>query len=426
MGRVTFQDQAVIKRVEDGFVASWKNYANLYVGQKLEQKNVDDLLKSWQDGTASENISTLVSTPEGEILHEIPGFVKASEYVRELDFAIEAGRAVESAGTDPDARRRALASAHAKRLACMTYADRKAKLEPILKRAFAAYGEREKDAAAWKHARTDLARAGTVGLRVVLDATTDVTRAATAYSVLRALTGELIPDDSDSWKGYVESRETESLLPCTYSRERPSTDAKANAARKTSIEKATDRERRRREEELAETYSIDAMPDYADEDSELVDVTSIEAMRSDPIGGFRQGPQTVSLSNGSTLPLAYPRVPLTASRIASTVTTTRTVSRNFLTRPIMPVTQATQNVRAPSAPLSATAQAVGGVSQARPAAPATNPGNARTAPSRAPANGATQASAQGARPGQGAPNGQTGTFRGFATGGFGRGAPRGR
>src|SRR5579871_4216722 len=164
MGRVTFQDPAVSKRVGDDFVATWKNYATGYVGQALDATQADTLVKTWKDGTASENISTLVSTPEGEVIHEILGYVKPSEYLRELDFAVSAGKAVEAAGTDPEARARALRLAHAKHLADMSYSERREKARPVVLRALDAYSAREADAAGWKKARAGLAQNGTVAL----------------------------------------------------------------------------------------------------------------------------------------------------------------------------------------------------------------------------------------------------------------------
>jgi hypothetical protein len=120
MGRVTFQDSALASAVKQSFVAHWKNSSALFFGRrftKSEEGDETDLFaRWWPDGRAATRVKTLIETSQGERLHVVPGFVKASHLVRELAFAKRVGDAVERAGADPEARKAALKGAHRERL----------------------------------------------------------------------------------------------------------------------------------------------------------------------------------------------------------------------------------------------------------------------------------------------------------------------
>src|SRR5579871_6625032 len=119
MGRVTFRDQKVIEKVSQKFSATWLNTGTSYKGNALSCGK-EDLTSAfaawWPSGRASSNVKTLISNPEGELLHVIPGYVKPGDLVRELDFALEVGEALDKAGTDKAARRGAFVALHEKRL----------------------------------------------------------------------------------------------------------------------------------------------------------------------------------------------------------------------------------------------------------------------------------------------------------------------
>ncbi|MBI3725363.1 hypothetical protein HY251_15630 [bacterium] len=79
-------------------------------------------------------------------------------------------------------------------------------LEDAVSHALAAHALREKDPAAWQRARDEVLAQGEPALRRLVALAEDKGRAVSAYSVLRAVTGELIPDDGESWKAYLDSK----------------------------------------------------------------------------------------------------------------------------------------------------------------------------------------------------------------------------
>jgi hypothetical protein len=116
MGRVTFQDSEVIRRVNQSFIATWRNVHPGYRVEHLEGARFEEV-KRISNGQANENVVTLLCTPAGELLHVVPGHWKPKEFVREINFALSVARAVARAGTDADARRKAVVETHRERLA---------------------------------------------------------------------------------------------------------------------------------------------------------------------------------------------------------------------------------------------------------------------------------------------------------------------
>src|SRR5438093_12541061 len=120
MGRVTFQNADVIRRVNHEFCSTWKNVHPGYRVEHLEGARFEEV-KQIPDGQASENVVTLLCTPEGELLHVVPGHWKPKEYLKEIDFALSVAQAVARAGANPDARRKAVSDQHRERLAMLDH-----------------------------------------------------------------------------------------------------------------------------------------------------------------------------------------------------------------------------------------------------------------------------------------------------------------
>lgn len=117
MERVTFQDESLVARIRETCVATWRN-----VVPGFETASIDELelsstrrglreLAGMQPGTASNNIATLFSSPEGHVLHVAPGLHSPEDLRRELDFALSVDAAVE-AGRTPRLKRIAYTEAH--------------------------------------------------------------------------------------------------------------------------------------------------------------------------------------------------------------------------------------------------------------------------------------------------------------------------
>ncbi|GEM_PF-6640936 len=139
MGRVTFQDPAVIERVATRFAATWTNARPGYrvgkidaatfekfSGQEASDHEGDfapDLAATLPDGQANENVATLVANARGELLHVVSGFWHADEYLAELAFAEEVARVVDAAGESAEARGDAAATKHRERLAALDDLD---------------------------------------------------------------------------------------------------------------------------------------------------------------------------------------------------------------------------------------------------------------------------------------------------------------
>lgn len=124
MERVTFQDPEVVRRVTQDCAAVTTNALPGFETVRLDDPKfgaaasslADSVAKGLEVGCASANIATLLSNAEGEVLHVAPGFFPPRDLIRELDFALSVGRAVEGAGAEAGARRRACAALHAERL----------------------------------------------------------------------------------------------------------------------------------------------------------------------------------------------------------------------------------------------------------------------------------------------------------------------
>jgi hypothetical protein len=120
MGRVTFQDSEVIRRINRDFRATWKNVHPGYKVEHLEGARFEEI-KRIPNGQASENVVTLICTPGGELLHVVPGHWKPKDYLKEIDFALSVAQAVARAGSNPDARRKAVVEMHREHLAMLDH-----------------------------------------------------------------------------------------------------------------------------------------------------------------------------------------------------------------------------------------------------------------------------------------------------------------
>ena len=135
MGRVTFQDSAVVERVSSRFVATWANARPGYrvgkidaatfekfSGQEASDHDGDfapDLAATLPNGQANENVATLVANARGELLHVVSGFWHTREFLAELAFAEEVAQAVDAAGEDVEARNEAAVRIHRERLTAL-------------------------------------------------------------------------------------------------------------------------------------------------------------------------------------------------------------------------------------------------------------------------------------------------------------------
>ncbi len=135
MGRVTFQDPAVVERVGTRYAATWINARPGYrvgkidaatfekfSGQEASDHEGDfapDLAATLPNGQANENVATLVANARGELLHVVSGFWHTDPYLAELAFAEEVAAAVDAAGESAEARRDASAGMHRERLAAL-------------------------------------------------------------------------------------------------------------------------------------------------------------------------------------------------------------------------------------------------------------------------------------------------------------------
>ena len=118
MGRVTFQNSEVIRRINRDFSATWKNVQPGYRVEHLEGARFEQI-KQIPNGQASENVVTLFCNANGELLHVVPGHWKPADYLKEMDFALAVAQSVERAGENPIARRKAVSEKHRERLALL-------------------------------------------------------------------------------------------------------------------------------------------------------------------------------------------------------------------------------------------------------------------------------------------------------------------
>ncbi|MBI3725364.1 hypothetical protein HY251_15635 [bacterium] len=79
-------------------------------------------------------------------------------------------------------------------------------LEDAVEHALSAYPARERNRDAWVRAREALEAQGEAGFRRLLEIAREPKRAGAAFAVLRGVTGELIPDDIEAWRGFLESK----------------------------------------------------------------------------------------------------------------------------------------------------------------------------------------------------------------------------
>jgi hypothetical protein len=139
MGRVTFQDDRVARRIRKSFVPVWKNVQPGYRVKKIDRavfekfggttyrptdpaasEETEDfrrLLAARQpDGQASENVATILATADGSVIHVIPGLFRPGSFARELDVALRLHAELRRAGPDRDRKRDRLRKAHLRRL----------------------------------------------------------------------------------------------------------------------------------------------------------------------------------------------------------------------------------------------------------------------------------------------------------------------
>jgi hypothetical protein len=85
----TFSDPKVIEMMSRRFACAWKNI-------RPKERFEDGLyspretagLQKLPRGAGSDNVCLHVATPDGAILHSVPGFVSSDELVEELEFAL--------------------------------------------------------------------------------------------------------------------------------------------------------------------------------------------------------------------------------------------------------------------------------------------------------------------------------------------------
>src|SRR5579859_899342 len=122
MERVTFQNKKLVSRIQERCVATWRNNVPGFDTCSLDDPDFqgagglirESLAKSCP-GTASTNVATIFSTPQGEVLHVAPGALTAELLLAELEFALSVDDAVRKAGEDAAARKKACAEKHAGR-----------------------------------------------------------------------------------------------------------------------------------------------------------------------------------------------------------------------------------------------------------------------------------------------------------------------
>ncbi len=75
--------------MNDRFVCVWKNIRPSQPMQDgMYGKDNTEQLTKLANGTADNNIATLVTTVDERVVHVIPGFWKPVEYVKELEFGL--------------------------------------------------------------------------------------------------------------------------------------------------------------------------------------------------------------------------------------------------------------------------------------------------------------------------------------------------
>jgi hypothetical protein len=102
MRTVAFSEAETVKALSEKFVCAWVN-------RRPDLKFKDGLYPpGWKprglsNGSAVTNVTSVFATPDGTIMHAIPGYLDGASFRRHLDFALALARQLSAA----DAARRA-------------------------------------------------------------------------------------------------------------------------------------------------------------------------------------------------------------------------------------------------------------------------------------------------------------------------------
>lgn len=90
MRSVTFADDKVVDLLNAKFVLVWNNHGEDFDRQVQapQPKFSREELELYPEGGGGGNVRTLVSTPDGALLHYIEGWWRPERYVEELEFAL--------------------------------------------------------------------------------------------------------------------------------------------------------------------------------------------------------------------------------------------------------------------------------------------------------------------------------------------------
>lgn len=90
MRTVTFSDPRVADRLAKNFVCVWRNIRPSEEFKDGARKATRAQLSLTQPGAGSANICAFVATSDGQILHAAQGYFGPDEFLKELEFGLEA------------------------------------------------------------------------------------------------------------------------------------------------------------------------------------------------------------------------------------------------------------------------------------------------------------------------------------------------
>ncbi len=107
MRAVTFSDPKVSAKAEQAFVGVWKNIqpSVKFYKESFEGEAGEGIVKRLRPGTGATNICAHLATPDGRIVHAVPGFAGPEMFLRELDFALEVARSFRTEAVGEDLKR---------------------------------------------------------------------------------------------------------------------------------------------------------------------------------------------------------------------------------------------------------------------------------------------------------------------------------
>lgn len=107
MRTVTFSDPKVIETLNRSFVCVWKNIrpSETFRKEWFEGEAGQRIVKNLALGAGATNICAHVATPDGKILHSIPGFGGPEMFLRELSFGMDASNALKGTAAVEDLKK---------------------------------------------------------------------------------------------------------------------------------------------------------------------------------------------------------------------------------------------------------------------------------------------------------------------------------